>query len=282
MPKARPSGGRSPRAERRSGRWRLCPPPSRARPKIPLHRLLCPPARLRLRPTRTNAGHAASRVPGFAIGASAFPSGTAMNIRWRTVFPSADPRNQPGQIPGCGDGMLPGGHGGLAVSPYVPDGRACLGARGGCGRQSAEHWGACFQVPRPWQNSEREHRRNRSDAGLNSGGFPGRFPETSFRGFSVSSKPNAGAASAVAEHRRRLRGRGLQRLELQVRGEDAPLLRAVAAALADPGKAAEARALLRGRFAPPPVRSLKDLLASAPLDGVDLVRSRDTGRAVDL
>lgn len=98
----------------------------------------------------------------------------------------------------------------------------------------------------------------------------------------MSFKPNAGAASAVAEHRRRLRGRGLQRLELQVRGEDAPLLRAVAAALADPGKAAEARALLRGRFAPPPVRSLKDLLASAPLDGVDLVRSRDTGRAVDL
>jgi hypothetical protein len=52
--------------------------------------------------------------------------------------------------------------------------------------------------------------------------------------------------------------------------------------LADPGRAAEARALLRGRFAPAPARSLKDLLASAPLEGVDLDRPRDAGRAVEL
>ena len=95
-------------------------------------------------------------------------------------------------------------------------------------------------------------------------------------------KSKSKAGSAVAEHRRQLRGRGLQRLEVQVRGEDAPLVRAVAAALADPGRAAETRALLRGRFAPAPARSLKGLLASAPLDGVDLGRSRDTGRAVEL
>lgn len=69
---------------------------------------------------------------------------------------------------------------------------------------------------------------------------------------------------------------------MQVRGEDAFLVRAVAAALADPEHAAEARALLRGRFAPAPTRSLKDLLASAPLDGIELERSRDTGRTVDL
>ena len=96
----------------------------------------------------------------------------------------------------------------------------------------------------------------------------------------TKSKPEP--RSAVAEHRRRLRARGLQRLEVQVRGEDAPLVRAVAAALADPARAAEARALLRGRFAPAPARSLKGLLASAPLDGVDLERSRDAGRAIDL
>jgi hypothetical protein len=88
--------------------------------------------------------------------------------------------------------------------------------------------------------------------------------------------------SALAEHRRRLRSRGLQRLEVQVRREDAPLLRAVAAALADPERAAEARALLRGRFAPAPARSLKELLAAAPLDGIALDRSRDLGRALDL
>lgn len=88
--------------------------------------------------------------------------------------------------------------------------------------------------------------------------------------------------SAVAEHRRRLRSRGLQRVEVQVRGEDAPLVRAVAAALADPDRASEARALLQRRFGPKPTRSLKDLLAAAPLDDIDLTRSRDTGRAIDL
>ena len=101
-------------------------------------------------------------------------------------------------------------------------------------------------------------------------------------GVLVSSKPEPRPRSALAEHRRRLRGRGLQRVEVQVRGEDAPLVRAVAAALADPGRAAQARALLRGRFAPVPARSLKDLLASAPLEGVELDRPRDAGRAVDL
>ncbi len=101
-------------------------------------------------------------------------------------------------------------------------------------------------------------------------------------GAPLPSKSEPQPKSALAEHRRRLRGRGLLRVEVQVRGEDAPLVRAVAAALADPGRAAEARALLRGRFAPAPSRSLKDLLASAPLEGVDLDRPRDAGRAVEL
>jgi hypothetical protein len=79
-----------------------------------------------------------------------------------------------------------------------------------------------------------------------------------------------------------LRSRGLQRLEVQVRGEDASLVRGIAAALADPGQAAEARALLLRRFAPDPTRSLKDLIASAPLDGIDLDQPRDMGRAVEL
>jgi len=99
---------------------------------------------------------------------------------------------------------------------------------------------------------------------------------------SPPSKPRTPPSAALAEHRKRLRSRGLQRLEVQVRGEDAPLLRAVVAALADPGQAAEARALLLRRFAPEPVRSLKDLIESAPLDGIDLDRPRDMGRAVEL
>lgn len=86
---------------------------------------------------------------------------------------------------------------------------------------------------------------------------------------------------AFAERRRRLGRRGLQRVEVLVRGEDAPLLRAVAAALADPDRAAETRALLREHFAQTPARSLKELLAAAPLDGVELDRTRDSGRAAD-
>ena len=99
---------------------------------------------------------------------------------------------------------------------------------------------------------------------------------------SSPSKPRTPPSAALAEHRKRLRNRGLQRLEVQVRGEDAPLLRAVVAALADPGQAAEARALLLRRFSPGPVRSLKNLIESAPLDGIDLDRQRDMGRAVEL
>ena len=99
---------------------------------------------------------------------------------------------------------------------------------------------------------------------------------------SPPSKPRTPPSAALAEHRKRLRSRGLKRLEVQVRGEDAPLLRAVAAALADPGQAAEARALLLRRFSPGPVRSLKNLIESAPLEGIDLDRPREMGRAVEL
>ena len=90
-------------------------------------------------------------------------------------------------------------------------------------------------------------------------------------------------ASALAEHRRRQRGRGLRRVEVQVRGEDAALFRAVAAALADLARADEARAILRRGFAPEPARSLKDLLASAPsFEDLNLERPVEHGRPVDL
>lgn len=42
------------------------------------------------------------------------------------------------------------------------------------------------------------------------------------------------------------------------------------------------RRSLRERFVEPPRLSLNALLASAPLDGVDLERSREPGRNVDL
>ncbi len=88
--------------------------------------------------------------------------------------------------------------------------------------------------------------------------------------------------NALAKHRQRLRNRGLQRLELQVRAEDVSLVRAVAAALADATRGQDARTLLRSQFLSVPHRSLKDLLASAPLDGVELKRTRDFGRPLEL
>jgi len=69
---------------------------------------------------------------------------------------------------------------------------------------------------------------------------------------------------------------------VQVRSEDAPLVRSIAAALGDPRRAADARSLLKARFAVPPPIGIKALLATAPPEGIELDRPRDTGRPVDL
>jgi len=94
----------------------------------------------------------------------------------------------------------------------------------------------------------------------------------------VAGKPK----SSVAIHRERKERQGFVRVEVSVRREDASLVRRVASALSDPSRQAEARSLLRRRFAEPPKVSLKALLASAPLEGVDLERSPDFGREIDL
>ena len=94
----------------------------------------------------------------------------------------------------------------------------------------------------------------------------------------MASKPK----SSVAIHRARKKRHGFVRVEVNVRKEDASLVRRVASALSDPSRQVETRKLLRQRFAEPPKVSLKTLLASAPLDGIDLDRSRDLGRDVDL
>jgi hypothetical protein len=90
------------------------------------------------------------------------------------------------------------------------------------------------------------------------------------------------ATSPVAIHRARKQRQGFVRVEVNVCKEDASLVRGVASALSDPSRQAEARKLLRQRFAEPPKVSLKALLASAPLDGIELDRGRDLGRDVDL
>jgi hypothetical protein len=90
------------------------------------------------------------------------------------------------------------------------------------------------------------------------------------------------ARSSLANHRARKARQGFVRVEINVRKEDAGLVRQVAAALSDPARQTAARALLRQRFAEPVGASLKALLASAPFEGIDLDRSRDRGRDVDL
>jgi hypothetical protein len=92
----------------------------------------------------------------------------------------------------------------------------------------------------------------------------------------------AARRKAVNNYRRRLKRQGMTRVEVHVSKGDAALVRGVAQALADPEREREARAFLRERFAGNQAKGLKALLASAPLEGIDLTRDRDLGRDVDL
>jgi hypothetical protein len=87
---------------------------------------------------------------------------------------------------------------------------------------------------------------------------------------------------AVNRFRKRLKQRGMARLEVRVRKDDAALVRNVVRALSSPDQEQAARALLREHFGHTPAEGLKALLTAAPLDGIDLGRERDFGRRVDL
>ena len=80
---------------------------------------------------------------------------------------------------------------------------------------------------------------------------------------------------ALSADRRRLKRRGIARLEVRVHRDDVALVRSVVRALADPERGNETRALLRDRFGAPPSRGLKALLAAAPLEGINLDRDRN-------
>ncbi len=84
--------------------------------------------------------------------------------------------------------------------------------------------------------------------------------------------------SPITRWRKRRQRRGFVRLEIQVRKEDAALVRDVATALGDPERETETRAVLREKIAAPRRGGLKELLTSAPLEGIDLERPRDFGR----
>jgi hypothetical protein len=88
--------------------------------------------------------------------------------------------------------------------------------------------------------------------------------------------------NAVRDYRRRLKRKGAVRVEVHVSREDAPLIRGIVRALADPIEAVETRRTLRERFGLAQRTGLKRLLASAPLEGIDLTRDHDFGRDVEL
>ena len=87
--------------------------------------------------------------------------------------------------------------------------------------------------------------------------------------------------TTLSAYRRRQKQRGVLRLEVHVRKGDASLIRGVAKALSDPARAVETRALLQERFGAQ-ATGLKQLLAAAPLEGIDLTRERDLGRDLAL
>lgn len=86
---------------------------------------------------------------------------------------------------------------------------------------------------------------------------------------------------ALNSHRRRLKERGLSRIEVQARPDDAELLRALAGRLREGAPADELRQGLKELLATTRP-SLKALLAAAPLEGLELERSRDLPRDVEL
>jgi hypothetical protein len=87
---------------------------------------------------------------------------------------------------------------------------------------------------------------------------------------------------AINIFRKRLKQKGMARLEVSVRKDDVTLVRNVVRALASPEQEQTARALLREHFGSSQAEGLKALLAAAPLVGINLSRGRDFGRDVDL
>lgn len=94
--------------------------------------------------------------------------------------------------------------------------------------------------------------------------------------------------SRVAVHRRKVSAQGGRRVEVAVPGEDAPLVRGIAAVLRSGGAAAdELRRRVRPIVAPVGTRTGADLIAffqSSPLAGIELEieRDRSPGRVVEL
>jgi len=84
--------------------------------------------------------------------------------------------------------------------------------------------------------------------------------------------------SNMMSRRKRQRALGLVRVQVQVRKADASLVQEIACALRDPLRREATRAAISKQITPSPAKSFKALLASAPLDDIELDRQTDFGR----
>ena len=87
---------------------------------------------------------------------------------------------------------------------------------------------------------------------------------------------------AVAKHRRRLRQRGVVRVEVLVPREDRATIRAIAAALLEPARSHQVRAFVRDKLSQ--TMTLKEFLTTMP-EGIDFENLRDKndfGREIEL
>ena len=88
---------------------------------------------------------------------------------------------------------------------------------------------------------------------------------------------------AVRRHRKRQKEKGLVRVEVNVPEVDKPLIRQLARNLCSGGQTAEhTRAVLTAALNPYEGMDLKQLLENSPLDELELERSRETWRDIDL
>jgi hypothetical protein len=87
---------------------------------------------------------------------------------------------------------------------------------------------------------------------------------------------------AVARHRERQLKKGIVRLEINVPEHDRGLLKALAAELRAGGTiAGQIRIALQSALVHQQPVSFKDLLESAPMEGIDFERSKDPGREIE-
>ena len=88
---------------------------------------------------------------------------------------------------------------------------------------------------------------------------------------------------AVTNYRNRQKEKGIARLEVSVPDTDCELIRQTAANLRAGGEIAEqTRAAIRSVINPYAGMNFKQLLEAAPIEDLDLERSKETARDIDL